>query len=303
MTKFTSLSDCFTLVNGVKIPCVGFGTYKSLGDEGYTSTLEALKVGYRHIDTAALYRNEAQIGQALRDSGLPREEVFITTKLWNDFRSYDEALQAFEDSLVRLGVDYVDLYLIHWPAHEGHYPGTSKQVNQETWRALETIYRSGKARAIGVSNFKVHHLKQLQETQEIAPMVNQIEYHPGWLQVDLVTYCKEHNILVQAYSPLGQTRVLQHPTLVELGQKYGVSPAQICLRVALEDGVLPLPKSVTPARIAQNAQVFHFILTPEDLLLVRAGGVYGWSGNDSDLKDNFPKLKDLLAQDLAQAKA
>lgn len=254
----------YTLSNGVTIPRLGFGTYKTPADAaGEEAVLAALAAGYRHIDTAAFYGNEAAVGRALRASGLAREEVFLTSKVWNTERGYDKAKASILASLHRLGTDYLDLCLIHWPAIPRQYPNW-EDLNRDTWRAFEELYRAGKLRAIGVSNFKPRHLRALLEA-EIPPMVDQIECHPGQAQEETRAFCRDHGILVEAWSPMGRGQLLDHPLIGDLAARYGRSPAQICIRWCLQGGVVPLPKSVTPARIRENAQVFDFALSAEDM--------------------------------------
>ncbi|SDO50625.1 aldo/keto reductase [Alkalicoccus daliensis] len=251
-----SIQDTVTLHNGVKMPQVGLGVYKVTDDqEVETAVKEALKVGYRSVDTASFYGNEEAVGRAIRDSGVPRETLFITTKVWNDEQGYESTLEAFERSRHKLGLEIIDLYLIHWPI---------KETFQETWRALEKIYEEGKVRAIGVSNFLPHHLEALLPHSTIVPMVNQVEYHPWLTQLDLHAYCNENHIQLEAWSPLTRGRKLDDPFLLELAKKYGKTPAQIILRWDLQQGVVTIPKSVTPARIQENADIFDFSLTEED---------------------------------------
>lgn len=274
----------FTLANGVEIPSLGFGTWRmEEGPETQAAVEDALAQGYRHIDTAAFYQNEKSVGRAVRASGLKREEVFVTSKVWNQDRGYEKTLAAFDRTMENLGLDYLDLYLIHWPAAAHQYDNW-EEVNRQTWRALVELYRAGRVKAIGVSNFLPHHLRALLES-EVVPMVDQIEFHPGCQQKETLACCREHGILVEAWSPLGRGRVLGEPLLKELGQKYGKSPAQICLRWCLDQGVLPLPKSVTPARIQENLDVFDFALSPEDLARMAALPPFGGSGHDPDKID------------------
>lgn len=252
----TSLTDGVTLQNGVKMPQLGLGVWRAKdGEEVERAVQSALENGYRSIDTAAIYKNEDGVGRALARSGVPREDLFITTKVWNSDQGYDSTLAAFEESRKKLGLDYIDLYLIHWPV-AGKY--------KETWKALETLYRDGKVRAIGVSNFQVHHLKDLIADSSITPMVNQVEFHPLLTQEDVRAYCREHNIQLEAWSPLMQGN-LDHPVLTELAAAYGKSPAQIILRWDLQHGIVTIPKSVTPSRIAENADVFDFELKADDM--------------------------------------
>lgn len=276
-----TLTDVYTLANGVAIPWVGFGTWQTPdGQVAADSVKAALAAGYRHIDTASIYKNEAGVGQGIRESGVPREEIFVTTKIWNNKRGYEKTRESVEKSLERLGLDYLDMVLIHWPAAP-HRVENWEELNQSTWQALTDLYKEGKIRAIGVSNFKPHHLKALLEA-EVKPMVNQIELHPGMTQQETVDLCKEHGILLEAWSPLGCGRLLDHPFLAELAAKYGKSVAQICIRWCLQKGFLPLPKSVTPSRILDNTKVFDFVLSDEDMAAMDAMENVGWSGLDPD---------------------
>ncbi|MBR2516491.1 aldo/keto reductase, partial [Geobacillus sp.] len=256
------LQDCATLHNGVKMPWVGLGVYKVKEGEEVKSTVRtALEIGYRHIDTAAFYENEEGVGQAIRESGIPREQVFVTTKVWNTDQGYETTLKAFDASLKKLGFDYVDLYLVHWPV-KGKY--------KETYKALEKLYKDGYVRAIGVSNFQIHHLQDVLADCEIKPMVNQVEYHPRLTQKELLTFCRENGIQLEAWSPLMRGEILTEPTIVEIGKKYGKTPAQVVLRWDLQHGVVTIPKSVTPARIKENADIFDFSLTDEEMKQIDA---------------------------------
>lgn len=265
-----SIQDTFTLKNGVRIPCVGFGTYLIPdGDAALRVVSEAISLGYRHIDTAAFYKNEVSVGRAVRECGLDRRELFVTSKVWNTDRGYDKTLAAFQRTLDNLGLEFLDLYLIHWPANKKQFADCDR-INAETWRALEELYLAGRIRAIGVSNFLRHHLETLQKTARIQPMVNQLQFHPSYMQAETTQYCQENGIQVEAWSPLGRSRMLAHPVLLELAAKYGASAAQICLRWALQHGVLPLPKSTSSERIAENTRIFNFEISPEDLARVDA---------------------------------
>lgn len=265
-----SLTDCYILSNGVAIPCLGFGTWKAPdGEIACESVKTAIRCGYRHIDTAAAYRNEESVGRGIRESGIPREELFITTKLHNNEHSYREALAAFDASMKRLGLDYLDLYLIHWP-NPMKYRGRWQQANADTWKAFEELYAAGKIRAIGVSNFLPHHLEELAKTASITPMVNQIRLCPGETQPETSAYCKAHNILLEAYSPLGSGNIFQVPEMNRFAEKYKKSVAQICLRWSLQMGYLPLAKSVTASRIEENTQIFDFTLSDEDVSTIAA---------------------------------
>ncbi|WP_300486726.1 aldo/keto reductase [Flavobacterium sp.] len=268
----------YTLNNGVSIPEIGFGTWQT--PDGATAVLavkSALENGYRHIDTAAIYGNEKSIGQAIADSGIDRKELFITSKLWNSERGYESTLKAFEKTLSDLQTDYLDLYLIHWPANAKQFSDW-KQKNADTWRAFEKLYQDGKIKAIGLSNFMVHHLEALLETATVKPVINQIEYHPGYLQAEVVAFCKANDILIEAWSPLGTGKMLNDPTLLEIAANYAVSVAQLCIRWCLQNGTLPLPKSVTPERIKQNLNVYHFEISESDMKRIDALPYIGGSG-------------------------
>ncbi|AMQ19683.1 aldo/keto reductase [Geobacillus sp. JS12] len=269
-----SLQDCAVLHNGVKMPWVGLGVYKvKEGDEVKSAVRTALEVGYRHVDTAAFYENEEGVGQAIRESGIPREQVFVTTKVWNTDQGYETTLKAFDKSLKKLGFDYVDLYLVHWPV-KGKY--------KETYKALEKLYKDGYVRAIGVSNFQIHHLQDVMADCEIKPMVNQVEYHPRLTQKELLTFCRENGIQLEAWSPLMRGEILSEPTIVDIGRKYGKTPAQVVLRWDLQHGVVTIPKSVTPARIKENADIFDFSLTDEEMKQIDALNLNKRVGPDPD---------------------
>jgi methylglyoxal/glyoxal reductase len=252
-----SLQDTTTLHNGVKMPWFGLGVFKvQEGSEVIESVKAAIKNCYKSIDTAAIYKNEEGVGQAIKESGVPREELFITTKVWNSDQGYESTLQAFETSLEKLGLDYLDLYLIHWPG---------KNKYKETWKALEKLYKDGRVRAIGVSNFKVHHLQNLISDAEIKPMVNQVEYHPNLTQKDLLEYCQSEGIQLEAWSPLKQGELLSDPTIMELAEKHQKSAAQIILRWDLQNKVVTIPKSIKEQRIIENSNIFDFELSSEDM--------------------------------------
>ncbi len=255
-----NLEDQVVLQNGVVMPRLGLGVLRSApGQEVENAVRWALEAGYRSIDTATFYQNEASVGKAIRESGLPRDKVFITTKVWNTDQGYDSTLAAFDASLKQLGMEYVDLYLVHWPV-KGKY--------KETWRALETIYRSGRARAIGVSNFLVHHLEDLLASAEIKPMVNQVEFNPYLQQPELAAFCKHNQIQQEAWRPIMKGKVFEVPELVALGKKYGKSAVQVTLRWILQLGMVVIPKSVHRDRIAANADLFDFELSAEDMSLI-----------------------------------
>jgi len=252
-----NLQDTTTLHNGVKMPWFGLGVFKvQEGSEVVESVKAALKNGYKSIDTAAVYRNEEGVGQAIKEAGVPREELFITTKVWNTDQGYESTLQAFETSMGKLELDYLDLYLIHWPV-AGKY--------KETWKALEQLYKDGRGHAIGVSNFHVHHLKDLMADSEIKPMVNQVEYHPHLAQTELLEFCKAEGIQMEAWSPLKQGELLSKPIIVEIAEKHKKSPAQVILRWDLQNEVVTIPKSVKEHRIIENADIFDFELSAQDM--------------------------------------
>jgi methylglyoxal/glyoxal reductase len=264
MTSATSVHDTVGLHNGVRMPRLGLGTWKSAeGREVEQSVRWALEIGYRHVDTAAIYGNERGVGQAVRDSGVPREQVFVTTKVWNDDqrRGHDAVVRAFDESLRRLGFDYVDLYLVHWPV-KGKY--------KEAWRALEKIYETGRARAIGVSNFLVHHLEDVVKDAAVVPMVNQVEFHPRLLQRELTQACRRHGIVQEAWSPLMKGKIANIPQLRELAEKYGKTVAQVVLRWNLQHGIVTIPKSVRRERLAENADLFDFEIAPDDVATIDA---------------------------------
>jgi diketogulonate reductase-like aldo/keto reductase len=241
-----SLTDCFELNNGVQIPCLGFGTWQTPGGvSALTSVKEAIKAGYRHIDTAAAYGNEESVGQAIRESGVPRKELFITSKLANPAHGYENTKAAFEATMQKLNLDYLDLYLIHWP-NPVKYRNRWEEANAETWRAFEEFYQAGRIRAIGISNFHPRHIEALLKTASVIPQANQIRLCPGDTQDEVVDYCRGKKILLEAYSPLGTGKIFEVPEMRDLAKKYQRSVAQICIRWSLQRGYLPLPKSVTP---------------------------------------------------------
>lgn len=270
----------FKLMNGVEIPEIGFGTFKITDpSEAYDSVATALKCGYTHIDTAAVYKNEEYVGKAVKNSGISRHNLFITSKVWNTDRGCDNTVAACEESLRKLRTDYLDLYLVHWPA-TAHRFENWKEINADTWRGMEKLYRDGKVRAIGVSNFLTHHLEPLLETAEIVPMVDQIEFHPGYLQEDIVANCRSLDILVEAYSPLGRGNLLNDYTLSSIAEKYGLTTAQVCVSWCLAHGNLPLPKSRHADRIKSNFITAE--LESEDIAAIDAIKGVWWSGHTAD---------------------
>lgn len=250
------------------MPCIGFGTYDTSDEDACRVVLDALEVGYRLIDTAAIYANEAGIGKAIATSGVSREELFITSKVWNTHRGYDKTMESFEASLERLGLTYIDLFLIHWPANEKQFGDQAEVINADTWRALEDLYKANRVRAIGLSNFKPHHIADLMKHAEIEPMVNQIEYYPGRMQAETLEYSHEQGMVVEAWSPLGRGKTLTNEAIAAIGARYGKSNAQVCLRWLIQQGMLPLPKSGNIERMAQNLDVFDFELTPGEMEII-----------------------------------
>lgn len=278
MNKFT---DVFTLSNNYEIPCVGFGTWQTPdGETAITAVKAAVESGYRHIDAAAVYGNEVSVGEGIKNCGIPREELFISSKVWNTERGYEKTKAAFEKTLKDLQVDYLDLYLIHWPASAKQFKNW-EEINLDTWKAMTELYKEGKIKAIGVSNFLPHHLEALMQ-EEVKPMVNQIEFHPGLLQEETLEYCKKNQILVEAWSPLGTGRMLNNELLKEIAGRYQKSVAQICIRWCMQHDVLPLPKSVTTSRIQENAQVFDFVISEADMREIDEMEYFGSSGLNPD---------------------
>ncbi|MFD0620065.1 aldo/keto reductase [Paenibacillus sp. GCM10027629] len=269
------IADRVKLNNGVEMPWLGLGVWKAAdGQEVSNAVKSAIECGYRSIDTAAVYQNESGVGQGIKDSGIAREELFVTTKVWNSDQGYESTLHAFEESRKKLGLDYLDLYLIHWPVKEKKYI--------DTWRALEKLYNDGLVRAIGVSNFHIHHLKDIFEVSGIVPVVNQVEYHPLLAQRELHAFCNSHNIVLEAWSPLMQGKLLDDPMLTEIAAKYGKSVSQVILRWDLQNGVITIPKSVNPERIAQNGDIFDFELSAEDMERIQAMNKEQRVGPDPD---------------------
>ncbi len=256
------LSSTVRLNNGVEMPWVGFGTFKSEpGKVTEQAVAWALEIGYRHVDTAAVYGNEADVGRAVRASGIPRSQVFVTTKVWNADQGYEQTLRAFDESSRKLGIGAIDLYLVHWPV---------KGKSADTWRALEKLQADGRVRAIGVSNFKVHHLEELAKTASVVPAVNQVEFHPFLLQPELLAYDQVKGIRHEAWSPLTRGRSLDDPVVARVAQAHGRTPAQVLLRWDLQHGVVTIPKSVHRERIAENAALFDFELSPDEMAAVDA---------------------------------
>ncbi|MEK3826589.1 aldo/keto reductase [Paenibacillus sp. FSL K6-1558] len=268
------VQDTTTLNNGVKMPWLGFGVFKVKdGDEVVSAVKTAIEAGYRSIDTAKVYNNESGVAQGIRESGIAREDLFITTKVWNSDQGYESTLAAFEESMQRLELEYLDLYLIHWPV-KGKY--------KDTWRALEKLYKEGRVRAIGVSNFQTHHLEDLLMDATIKPAVNQVELHPLLTQKELRDYCSTHEIQIEAWSPLGQGNLMEHPLLQDIAAKYGKKPAQVILRWDLQNGIVTIPKSVTPERIHANTELYDFELIAEEIEQINGLNENKRFGSDPD---------------------
>jgi diketogulonate reductase-like aldo/keto reductase len=272
------------LNDGNKIPLVGFGTYKCTEEEGIASVKAALNQGYSLLDTASVYGNEEAVGKGIKKSDLAREDVYITTKLWRENLGYQSAKIEFQKSLERLEVDYIDLYLIHWPANEKNYDNWQK-ANADSWRAMEELQAEGKIKSIGVSNFFEEHLKSLMQTAKVMPAINQIEFHPGYWQSELVTYCKNQNITVESWSPLARGKVLENETLIKIAKNHNKSVSQICLRWIIQHEVIVIPKSSTPERIKENIDLFTFELSSEEMKQIDILPKMGFSG---ELPNEWP---------------
>lgn len=270
----------FVLENNLELPYQGFGTYL-VKDEKII--LDALKAGYRHLDTARRYENETIIGKALQECGIRRRELFLTSKVWKTDLGYDSTLRSFEASVNDLGVQYLDMFLIHWPMP--HPNADWKPLITETWKAMERLYDEGAAAAIGVCNFLPQHLLHLMKNANTQPMVNQLEFHPGYPQHATISFCNSHGIQVEAWSPLGRGALLNDPLILELAKKYGKSPAQICLRFCLQNNILALPKASSLARMQENQDIFDFDLEMEDMYRLMTMPQTGWSGFHPEYRD------------------
>ena len=288
---FADADGCYPLLDGNRIPAIGFGTWRVKDrEDGAAVCAEAIRAGYRHFDTAYLYGSEESVGDAIRASGIDRSEFFVTTKVWKDDLSAEGARLELETSLSRLGMDYVDLLLIHWPRRDSEDPEWRERLT-ETWNAFQQFKREGLVKSIGVANFLPHHFEALEGE---VPVVNQIEVHPGYLQKEAVRYCRERGILVEAWAPLGQNRLMTNPVVESIAEKHHVSPAQVCLRFSLELGLLPLPKSANPDRMRQNRELFGFSLDEDDRAeLMGLPEKTGWSGEHPDDAIPMPDLSKL----------
>ncbi|SET15992.1 Aldo/keto reductase [Draconibacterium orientale] len=265
------------LNDGNELPIIGFGTYKSTEQEAIDAVQFALQNGYRLIDTAAFYFNEEAVGKGIKASGIPREEIIVTTKLWRDYLGYESTKKELEKSLKKLDLDYIDLYLIHWPANARNY-NNWQETNADTWRAMEELQAEGKIKSIGVSNFWQEHLEALFQSAKVKPAINQIEFHPGYWQPELTAYCKKHGIVPEAWSPLARGRVFHNETLKQIAQNHQQSIAKVCLRWITQHEVVVIPKSTTHERILDNLDVFGFELTPEEMNLIDNLPEMGFSG-------------------------
>ena len=281
MTKIPN----YKLNNDVEIPVIGFGTWQMKeGKECFDAVAHALKSGYTHIDTAAIYKNEKSVGDAIKESKIPREDLFITTKVWNTDRGYEETKKALNVSLEKLQMDYVDLYLIHWPVPIDHKDNW-EEINKQTWLAMEEALEEGKVKAIGVSNFMPHHLDALLKTAKVIPAINQLYLNPSDAQEAVVKHNKELNILSEAYSPLGSGSIFKVEYLSEMADKYHKSVAQVVLRWSIQKGFLPIPKSVTPERIEENLNIFDFELSDDDMKILDGLKGQAKESPDPDNKD------------------
>ncbi len=272
------------LNNGVMIPAIGYGTYKATNQDGYSVILDAIRAGYRHLDTAKIYENEEEVGRAVRESGIPREEFFLTSKLDRNLLGYENAKRELDRSLMRLGTEYLDLYLMHWPRADYGKQDFDRweTLDIETWRAFEELQETGKIRAIGVSNFLVHHLENLLPYCKVIPAVNQLELHPGYLQEETVAYCRDRGIVPEAWSPIGRSRLRNNALLVELAEKYNTTVAHLCLVFDYAEGFVVLPKSSQKARMEENLNLTDLTLSDADRDRIRNMAEAGWSGEHPD---------------------
>lgn len=273
------------LSNGITIPSIGFGTWLIENEDAENAVKIAVNNGYRMIDTASYYKNEEGVGRGIKFSKVDREELFLTSKLWNDDHGYDKAMAAFDRSLKTLGTDYLDLYLVHWPVPASKRDNWKENI-EETWKAMEDIYKSGRAKSIGVSNFMPHHLDCIKNSCEIMPMVNQIEYHVSFMQEETVKYCEENSIIVQAWSPLARGGIFELNEIMEIAGKYNKTPAQICLIWEINKGIIPIPKTLNEQRMKENIDIFDVKLSKEDIKIIDNLKLCKNSGHHPD-KINF----------------
>jgi len=275
----------YKLNNGNKIPSIGFGTYQAKEEEGIAAIKKALETGYRLIDTATKYENEEMVGKAIQQSNVTREELMITTKVWREQLGYENTKKALHDSLKKMQLDYIDLYLIHWPANAKNFKNW-QETNNKTWRTMEDLVNEGKIKNIGVSNFWPEHLEPLLASAKIKPVINQIEFHPGYWQPNVAEYCKKHDILIEAWSPLARGKVFENEEIKAIAKKYDKSVAQICLRWVLEHGAIAIPKSSTPERIVENYEIYDFQLSTEEINTINNLPKMGFSG---ELPNEWPE--------------
>ncbi len=278
MNHFT---DTYVLGNGLKIPCIGFGTYQAAKNGSADVIATAIECGYRYFDTASLYQTERALGEAIKQSGIPREDFFLVSKVWIDEMGYEETKEAFARTLSRLQTDYLDLYLIHWPKSPTNQADWKEKV-ADTWRAMEELYAEGKIKGLGVCNFLPHHLDHLLSVAKVQPLVDQMEIHPGYSQERAVAYCFEKGIRPQAWSPMGRSEILSNPILLSFAEKYGKSVAQICMRFVVQKGIIALPKASSAAHMKENQDVFDFELTDEDLKILECMPQDTWLGEHPD---------------------
>lgn len=262
------------LSNNCYIPSIGFGTSLIEGEECVNNIKQALQTGYRHIDTASAYKNEIYIGQAIKESNISREEIFVTSKVWKDSMGYENTIKSFNNSLQNLDLEYIDLFLIHWPRNN------DEKLNIDTWKALEDLYKQKKVRSIGLSNFLKHHLEIILNNCEIIPMVDQLELHPGLTRQETLSFCKEKDIVVEAWAPLGKGKMLQNKDLIRISSKYNKSVAQICIKWCLQNNVIPLPKTTNLSRMLENKDVFNFTISDEDMEFIN--NMEFFAGSDMD---------------------
>lgn len=267
-----------------KIPIPGFGTFLIKSELAAKSVSKAIEVGYRHIDTAAIYKNEKEVGLGIKQSRIDRQDLFVTSKVWNTSRGYDTTLKACHKTLDDLQLDYLDLYLIHWPANAKQFDNW-RDINSETWRAMEKLQKDGLVKSIGVSNFMAHHMKNLLLNAKVKPAVNQIEFHPGYQQNEAVIFSKENDILIEAWGPLGQGRLLDNKTIVTIAEKHHKSSAQVCLRWVIQNGHIPLVKSISEDRMKENLAIFDFNLSDEDMQILNNLSEQAFSGVHPDKVD------------------
>lgn len=289
----SQIKDTYTLSNGLAIPSIGFGTYNPNGGDDCEIIKTAIEVGYRYFDTASLYETERSLGRAVKESGIDRKELFIASKVWMDEMGYEQTKEAFERTLNRLQMDYLDFYLIHWP-RSSEDDADWRERDLETWCAMEELYEQGKIKGLGLSNFLPHHMENILQHCKVKPLVNQLEVHPGYTQATATAYCEQKGVLVQAWSPLGRSKLLEHPSLLNMASKYGKSVAQICLRFLIQKNIIPLVKASGMERMKENMDVFDFEITWEDMSVLESMPQIAWSGEHPDFC--IPKVQSNFEQ-------